>query len=450
MIVTIVPSDLGYPNQFTRDLLRALLRLSYSKTHFSSRRANLSLSEILRALGLRVTGPNIGNLKHHLQILAGVRIMFEHTYFEKQVGEKVKEMVNIGILSGYRFRELSSSQDSGSEKESPDDPNIGFNSNDKQKTNKKVAEVLQSGITWNEDFFDLSLQNGKNLIDFDYTFYISLKNYVAKELYLLLNKRNYKLKKFTIELRLLVFEKLGFSRNLENKLFKVRQQLKRAHQELLKHGYLKQDPIFNRQGGLEYVTYHLQPPSESKAKSDLVALSEQHNLIKEKLLQLDFTEGQIGRMFRDYDIKQIQQAIQLCQLEKNVQDPKRWIYACLKRGFDMSRLEVIQDDSNVDTSPFAEESQDEAESPEVKSAINTKIQAWINTHGTVYHDLCQKWLYGDKSGQKHPSAGKFLQQTITQVAIKQNVDPVDLVAQSPIYNAPIRSYILENYLKDQL
>ncbi len=93
-----------------------------------------------------------------------------------------------------------------------------------------------SYVAWNEVIF-ASFQAG-NIKQLDTGFYFGLRSAVSRRLFRYLDKKRLDGKSaFRIDLRKLGFEKLGMSRNYYPS--HIKQELDRAHQELIAHGFLK-------------------------------------------------------------------------------------------------------------------------------------------------------------------------------------------------------------------
>jgi len=113
----------------------------------------------------------------------------------------------------------------------------------KSRVGKK--RLPYSYVAWNQVIF-ASFQSGyiKHL---DTAFFFSLRSALSRRLYRYLDKKRYDGKPaFRIGLRKLAFEKLGMSRNYYPS--HIKQELGRAHTELLAHGFLRDVAYQQRKG----------------------------------------------------------------------------------------------------------------------------------------------------------------------------------------------------------
>lgn len=428
--VTVLPSAFGYPNQQTRDLLRALMRLTYRKNRFNDSKVETSLREILKELGVTPSGQSIETVKKNLRILAGTRIEYEKSFFDKNISDRLKTTIGINIISSYIFQEA---EYTAQQKE------LGID----------LSDQLKSGIFWNQEFFDMSLRDSKNLIDFDYTYYISLENNITKELYLLLNKRAYSKPIFKIDMKILAFEKLGMSRTLENKLFKVRQQLKKAHEELMKTGFLTREPAIEKINGSEYVMYFFTPiktlfdRTNDKNEDDIPNISHPDYdpaNFKESLIKLGFTEGEIGKLYKRYDIEILRKSVKLCLLQKRVESPKKWLYKCLTDQYDLSvvdKVESQEQELKIQEALFQEKIEQKQMQKAENDDIELKIEEWIRNNQCAYLFLTEATLADIQLNNE------TMYKNILRSSHKKNLTPLEVVAQSPLYNYKTRSIILE-------
>jgi len=141
--IYIKPSSLGFPTPSTRDLMRGLMKMAFRKNKFSDRALDTSLREITRELKKTNAGENIKTIKKNLDILVDTRIIFENCYFDRKTSKKIRRRVNIGIIQSYFFEEAKNKKDN----------DLYF---------KENPDLLRSGIRWNEDFFNISLDNANN------------------------------------------------------------------------------------------------------------------------------------------------------------------------------------------------------------------------------------------------------------------------------------------------
>jgi len=314
--ITIVKSNHGLPTQFTRDLRLALIKLAMKKNNFSTELTEATASEILREMGLVDSGGNFKLLRKHMDILVNTRIKFFNSYFDKVQGKSISSELDFSILQGYLITEQKSSKS-----------NDGF----------------KGYFLWQKFFYENSVKNAKNLIDLDYSTYTELKGDITKQLYSFLNKRSFGKNEFRIALDVLAYTKLGIS--TERSLSKLRFDLKKAHLNLLNIGFLSKTPEFIKtRDKQEHIVYTFSDKYAEKLTNDSIFPEDTHSVtLKEELSNLGFaTDGQIGRILKEYSQKQVKDAIDLYKIESQktkILDPKKWIFACLKRGYDMTSLD---------------------------------------------------------------------------------------------------------------
>jgi Replication initiator protein A len=432
--VTVLPSALGYPNQHTRDLLRALMRITWKKNNFKSSAVQTSIREILRELGLSASGQNLETIKKNLRILAGTRIEYEKSFFDKSLSERIKTTFNTGIISSFVFEEIEMKEQKAELKKKGDS-----------------IDFLKSGIFWNQQFFEISLKDSRNLIDYDYTYYITLKHYLAKELYLLLNKRSYNKSIFKIELNILAFEKLGISRTLENKMFKVRQMLKKAHKELKDTGFIQTDPVFKKENGIEYVTYFFLSQQSLFENNDHTytpiitptLIGDDYDEIKTSLVELGFTEGEVGKVLKTYDQERIRKITKLYSKQKQVRNPKKWIFKALLEDFDTTEIDLEEDKQKqeLEAVRLAQEEKTAQLQAQIEGQKRDElVDTWISNNPEDYKLLCEAAL---KDLELSNVAMYIL---LRKSAFTKKIEPLEAFLSSRVFNAPVRSAIAKDYL----
>lgn len=291
--IKIVRSIYGFPDQSTRDLLMCLLRLTLHKNNFREQKVPISANSIFKEMGLTPSGAGLKILRKNLRILQGTSIEMQNSFFDKQ-GKAVKDTVVLSLLSGFRIREMEKNYD-------------------------ETGEFMWGWIWWSELFFDVSLENARNLIDVNYTFYRSISGDIAKQLFLFLNKRSYNQASLRLELDVLVFEKLGMNTNLP--IAKIRQQLRKASQNLFDQGFLKQLPFFEKHpySGKEYITFYFYPSLAEDQVLQATPLigNTERDIVAEIMIKLGMTEGQVGRFFKQYDVSKLRQNLEFVDFIQN-------------------------------------------------------------------------------------------------------------------------------------
>lgn len=420
----------GFPTQFTRDLYRGLMRLTYLKNKFNSKKINCTLREICRELGIKPTGKAMHQIRESLDILTETRVKFYYSYFNIRENDKIDKVTSIGILDGYTLAEYN-----------------------KKKNKDKGANTLENFISWSPSFWDLSLKEAKNLINYDYSFYISLSGNITKELYIFLNKRAFNKKFFKIPIRILAFEKLGMSRNLTNKLFKVRQQLRKAHQELLEKGFFDSEPRFVKTSDNEWVHYSFavrhKTDSEKKEslflEQTLLVFDEEKEKLKNDLKSIGFTEGQIGKFFDQHTTEFLQDGLDLLNITKNIKSPRNWFWGYLKGEYNTDVLEEYRKEKQEQEKRLKEQEQErqrleeeekkkEQESTKQKNLIND----WIIKNPMQWVEMCQTYLEND-----FKKDNPVFHDRLIMIAKKQQKTPLEVFMASEMYNYKVRGMVLE-------
>ena len=74
-----------------------------------------------------------------------------------------------------------------------------------------------------------------------------------------------------------------------------------------------------------------------KEKGDLSACNaqaeEKMQTIRERLMDLDFTEGFIEQLLKDYSLKKIEEKLDLLMEKRNIQSPAGWLISALKNDY---------------------------------------------------------------------------------------------------------------------
>jgi hypothetical protein len=439
--ITIQQSTRGYPTQSTRDTYRALMKLTLKKTRFTSRSINVSAREIIQEMGQTVGGSQLKQLKQNLFILAGTRIVFENSFYNKNKKRYETDTVNFGIISSFRLKEF------------------------KEDENFLRELVGESQIIWNETFWDFSMQDSKNLINYDYSYYIQLKGNLTKELYILLNKRCYNKSKMVIGLECLAYEKLGLSTTVSKA--KAKQQLKKAHTELLSTGYLKEMPRFvvNSSGELD-VVYEVSQDKKVVTTTSNIAVNdfkpdemtevsiletvEVDQTIKEKLINIGFTQGQVGKFFVKHGIEKIElylALLELSQAKGKVRSPKAYFLCAINEGWDIGILnQGMQND--VDSSKTSDTTVNSVtineivriEKPLEQDSLfmeTSKVDRWIDVNPGKYFEYCRDFLRQLKSNNP------FLSKQIEKLSIQDKQEEVDVLQKRPIFSQMVKQKLSE-------
>ena len=251
------------------------------------------------------------------------------------------------------------------------------------------------------------MKNSKNLINFDYAFYLSLETDIAKQLYLFLSKRKYSSEILRMPLEELAFTVLGISTAMRNKLRQVRYQLRKAHLQLLKQGFLKIEPKFEK--GLdksEFVVYEFKSTeidsfSGDNSASDTVE-NEQFE-IKKILLQVGATEGQVASLYKKYPADKLLEICNQIQIQygetKKIRNVVGLVSSFMKQNWEtnagkvaLSKIQKLQEklEEKILEVP-TQESYSEKHNRLDKERLEKSAQTdhWIVENTVEYMEMCQ-------------------------------------------------------------
>jgi hypothetical protein len=200
--------EFGLPVASDEDLYVALMEVTREQG-YRSRTIHVTRYDLIHRLGWPDKGQSYRRLQAGLDRLLGVTITAQRAFWDR----RKQRYVDMGfhIIDDY----------------------VLYDEQPGRKSNR--VYVPQSYVSWNQIVFQ-SLQAG-NLKQLDVGFYFSLRSSLSRRLFRYLDKKRLDGKPaFRISLRRLGFEKLGMSRNYYPS--HIKQELERAHQELLRNGFL--------------------------------------------------------------------------------------------------------------------------------------------------------------------------------------------------------------------
>ncbi len=202
--------EFGLPVASDEQVYVALMEVTREQG-YSSRVIHLTRYELIKRLGWPDKGGSYKRLKGALDRLLAVTITARQAFWDKTEQSYVD--VGFHIIDDYAlYAEPRGRKPSGPRRPQP-----------------------LSYVAWNEVIF-ASFQAG-NIKQLDTGFYFALRSAVSRRLFRYLDKKRLDGKPaFRIGLRKLGFEKLGMSRNYYPS--HIKQELERAHRELLEHGFL--------------------------------------------------------------------------------------------------------------------------------------------------------------------------------------------------------------------
>ncbi|NJK70643.1 MAG: hypothetical protein HC932_00005 [Thermales bacterium] len=269
---------------------------------------------------------------------------------------------------------------------------------------------------------------------------MSLKGDITKELYLFLNKRRFNKNDLRIDINILAFEKLGMSRNLEGKLFKVRQVLRKAHKELLVKGFLKIEPQFIKESSGEYLYYQFKGTPTLESKDEVV------EQVEEMLLQIGLTGGQIAKLLKNHTNEQVKDAIELFNLQKSgsIKHPTKWLFACLSKDFDLTELDEsrnkkaqIEKDEKELVLKKEKELKEDKKKRDLAKEMNDMLSNWIANNSFRYYTLCNEYIEQEKA------SNSIIYKSIRDKARKDKVSEMQVVMDNKMFNSPVKAQILK-------
>ncbi len=203
--------EFGLPVASDEQVYVALMEITREQD-YANRVIHLTRYELLHRLGWPDKGGSYHRLKAALDRLLGVTITAKQAFWDKTRQSYVD--VGFHIIDDYAL----------------------YNEPRGRKPSRPHRSVPSSYVAWNEVIFASFLAG--NIKQLDTGFYFGLRSAVSRRLFRYLDKKRLDGKAaFRIDLRKLGFEKLGMSRNYYPS--HIKQELDRAHRELIAHGFLK-------------------------------------------------------------------------------------------------------------------------------------------------------------------------------------------------------------------
>jgi len=204
----------GLPLAADEEVYVALMEVS-KEQGFDQRTIYITRYDLIKRLGWPDKGDSYRRLRAALDRLLGVTVKAERAFWDKEKQRYVD--VGFHIIDDYALYDETPGR--------------------KRKDAQSGQDTLPlSFVSWNQVIFR-SFQAG-NIKQLDTAFFFALKSSLSRRLYRYLDKKRYDGKaSFRIGLRKLAFEKLGMSRNYYPS--HIKQELKRAHGELLDYGFLE-------------------------------------------------------------------------------------------------------------------------------------------------------------------------------------------------------------------
>jgi hypothetical protein len=221
--LTITGSDAhGLPTSTDDEVLLGLLQLSKLQ-QFKDRRVFFSRYQLIKLLRWPVNGQSYDRIDQALNRWIGVTLYYQNAWRERETNQWVDEKFH--ILERIKIY----SQENERSRPKPDPEQGSF-------------EFASSFFVWNDAVYR-SFTSG-NIKSLDYDFVLELQSSISRRLYRFLDKRFYKARSLSFELKNLAYEHIGLSRN--SPVADLKRKLLTAIDELVDKQFLKPLPKEHR------------------------------------------------------------------------------------------------------------------------------------------------------------------------------------------------------------
>ena len=217
--LTITGSDAhGLPTSTDDEVLLGLLQLTKLQ-QFKDRRVFFSRYQLIKLLRWPVNGQSYDRIDQALNRWIGVTLYYQNAWRDRETNQWVDE--NFHILERIKIY----SQENERSRPKPDPGQGSF-------------EFASSFFVWNDAVYR-SFTSG-NIKSLDYDFVLELESSISRRLYRFLDKRFYKARNLSFELKNLAYEHIGLSRN--SPVADLKRKLLTAIDELVGKQFLKPLP----------------------------------------------------------------------------------------------------------------------------------------------------------------------------------------------------------------
>lgn len=217
--LTITGSDAhGLPTSTDDEVLLGLLQLSKLQ-QFKDRRVFFSRYQLIKLLRWPVNGQSYDRIDQALNRWIGVTLYYQNAWRDRETNQWVDEKFH--ILERIKIY----SQENERSRPKPDPEQGSF-------------EFASSFFVWNDAVYR-SFTSG-NIKSLDYDFVLELESSISRRLYRFLDKRFYKARSLSFELKNLAYEHIGLSRN--SPVADLKRKLLSAIDELVEKHFLKPLP----------------------------------------------------------------------------------------------------------------------------------------------------------------------------------------------------------------
>ena len=217
--LTITGSDAhGLPTSTDDEVLLGLLQLTKLQ-QFKDRRVFFSRYQLIKLLRWPVNGQSYDRIDQALNRWIGVTLYYQNAWRDRETNQWVDEKFH--ILERIKIY----SQENERSRPKPDPGQGSF-------------EFASSFFVWNDAVYR-SFTSG-NIKSLDYDFVLELESSISRRLYRFLDKRFYKARNLSFELKNLAYEHIGLSRN--SPVADLKRKLLTAIDELVGKKFLKPLP----------------------------------------------------------------------------------------------------------------------------------------------------------------------------------------------------------------
>ena len=217
--LTITGSDAhGLPTSTDDEVLLGLLQLTKLQ-QFKDRRVFFSRYQLIKLLRWPVNGQSYDRIDQALNRWIGVTLYYQNAWRDRETNQWVDEKFH--ILERIKIY----SQENERSRPKPDPGQGSF-------------EFASSFFVWNDAVYR-SFTSG-NIKSLDYDFVLELESSISRRLYRFLDKRFYKARNLSFELKNLSYEHIGLSRN--SPVADLKRKLLTAIDELVGKQFLKPLP----------------------------------------------------------------------------------------------------------------------------------------------------------------------------------------------------------------
>jgi hypothetical protein len=196
--LTITGSDAhGLPTSTDDEVLLGLLQLSKLQ-QFKDRRVFFSRYQLIKLLRWPVNGQSYDRIDQALNRWIGVTLYYQNAWRDRETNQWVDEKFH--ILERIKIYSQENER-----------------SRPKPEAGQGSFEFASSFFVWNDAVYR-SFTSG-NIKTLDYNFVLELQSSISRRLYRFLDKRFYKARSLTFELKNLAYEHIGLSRNSSKNSF---------------------------------------------------------------------------------------------------------------------------------------------------------------------------------------------------------------------------------------